>query len=81
MCLNDIYTSVPNNNLSLNSLVIIKVEDYNNTNCLTSGYVLSDAGFDVWLYNCRGAGLSRTLSIYKGPGSLPNMNRISWDFR
>ncbi|KAL4120710.1 hypothetical protein QTP88_013352 [Uroleucon formosanum] len=44
------------------------------------GYVLSDAGFDVWLYNCRGTGLSRTLSIYKRPGSLPNMNRISWDF-
>ncbi|XP_001951496.2 gastric triacylglycerol lipase [Acyrthosiphon pisum] len=43
-------------------------------------FVLSDAGFDVWLYNSRGTGLSRTLSIYKGPGSLPNMNRVSWDF-
>lgn len=45
------------------------------------GFVLSDAGFDVWLFNARGTGLSRTLSIYKKPGLSPKMNRISWDFR
>ncbi|XP_001951191.1 gastric triacylglycerol lipase [Acyrthosiphon pisum] len=43
-------------------------------------FVLSDAGFDVWLFNARGVGLSRKLSIYKKPGSSPKMNSISWDF-
>ncbi|VVC27320.1 Alpha/beta hydrolase fold-1,Alpha/Beta hydrolase fold,Lipase, eukaryotic [Cinara cedri] len=43
-------------------------------------FVLSDAGFDVWLFNARGVGLSRTLSIYNGPGSPARMNKISWDF-
>nr|AKM28433.1 gastric triacylglycerol lipase 1 [Aphis gossypii] len=43
-------------------------------------FVLSDAGFDVWLFNARGVGLSRKLSIYKKPGLQPKMNSISWDF-
>lgn len=43
-------------------------------------FVLSDAGFDIWLFNARGIGLSRKLSIYKKPGSSPKMNSISWDF-
>jgi len=42
---------------------------------------MSEAHFDVCLYNSRGAGLSSILSIYKGPGSLPNMNGISWNFK
>uniref|UniRef100_A0A2H8TSX5 Lipase n=1 Tax=Melanaphis sacchari TaxID=742174 RepID=A0A2H8TSX5_9HEMI len=43
-------------------------------------YVLSDAGFDVWLFNARGVGLSRKLSIYKESRLQPKMNSISWNF-
>ncbi|XP_050519804.1 uncharacterized protein LOC126893533 [Daktulosphaira vitifoliae] len=43
-------------------------------------FVLSDAGFDVWLFNARGLGLSRSLNIYSKNEVKPKMNKISWDF-
>jgi len=46
-----------------------------------TGYSLSDAGYDVWLFNARGTGLSRTYSIYSKAGTAPRMNKMSWDFR
>ncbi|XP_015364415.1 PREDICTED: lipase 3-like [Diuraphis noxia] len=65
--------------VSLLCAIFFNTCDY--VTCLDAvSFVLSDAGFDVWLYNSRGAGLSRTLSIYKGPRSLPNMNRVSWNY-
>jgi len=51
-------------------------EIYSNT-----GYSLSVAGYDVWLFNARGTGLSRTYSIYSKAGTAPRMNKMSWDFR
>jgi len=46
-----------------------------------TGYSLSEAGYDVWLFNARGTGLSRTYSIYSKAGTAPRMNKMSWDFR
>ncbi|XP_050424541.1 lipase 3-like isoform X3 [Adelges cooleyi] len=49
-------------------------------NSSSLSFVLSDAGFDVWLFNARGLGLSRALNIYARDGAPPRMNKISWDF-
>lgn len=46
-----------------------------------AGYSLSKAGYDVWLFNARGTGLSRTYSIYSKAGTAARMNKMSWDFR
>ncbi|XP_026805905.1 gastric triacylglycerol lipase-like [Rhopalosiphum maidis] len=52
---------------------------FTNTNKSLS-YSLSEAGYDVWLFNARGTGLSRTYSIYSKAGAAPRMNKMSWDF-
>ncbi|XP_015364414.1 PREDICTED: lipase 3-like [Diuraphis noxia] len=52
---------------------------FSNTNKSLS-YSLSNAGYDVWLFNARGTGLSRTYSIYSKAGTAPRMNKMSWDF-
>ncbi|XP_027844376.2 gastric triacylglycerol lipase-like [Aphis gossypii] len=52
---------------------------FTNTNKSLS-YSLSEAGYDVWLFNARGTGLSRTYSIYSKAGTAPRMNKMSWDF-
>lgn len=43
------------------------------------GYVLSDAGFDVWLFNYRLTGMSKKI---KDPrtGRVPEFNNINWDY-
>lgn len=44
-------------------------------NCFVStAYALIDAGHDVWLYNSRGAGLSREMT------NEP-LDRQSWEYR
>jgi len=50
----------------------------NNVNRL--GYLLSDAGFDVWLFNYRVTGMSKKI---KDPrtGMVPKLSSLNWDYR
>ncbi|XP_015364411.1 PREDICTED: lipase 3-like [Diuraphis noxia] len=43
------------------------------------GYLLSDAGFDVWLFNYRVTGMSKKI---KDPrtGIVPDLSSINWDY-
>lgn len=44
------------------------------------GFLLSDGGFDVWLFNFRATGMSKKV---KDPrtNKAPNLTSINWDFR
>lgn len=44
------------------------------------GFLLSDAGFDVWLFNYRVTGMSKKI---KDPrtGIIPKLSSLNWDYR
>lgn len=51
-----------------------------NVNLDVIGYLLSDAGFDVWLFNYRVTGLSKKI-IDPRTGKVPQLSSINWDYR
>lgn len=62
-------------------ILFVKLKNINVNNILLIfiGYQLSDAGFDVWLYNYRVAGMSKNV---KDPrtGLVPRLADLNWDF-
>lgn len=48
--------------------------------CNIIGFMLSDGGFDVWLFNFRVTGISKKIKDPKTK-KVPKLASINWDFR